>query len=71
MDFDTDGDGFDGSLELDYYGGWSGTFGSTDDWGVDVGYIYYDYPGDEGVEGDYQEDLPGSFSWRDLSMGVH
>ena len=52
VDFDSN-DGYDGSLELDYYGGWAGDI--TDNVGVNVGYLYYDYPGDNGAEGDYQE----------------
>jgi len=66
VDFDSN-DGFDGSLELDYYGGWAGSI--TDSIGIDVGYIYYDYPGDDGAEGDYQE-VYGSISLWDLSLGV-
>jgi uncharacterized protein (TIGR02001 family) len=31
-----------GNLEMDFYGGWKKTW---DDWGLDVGGIYYDYPG--------------------------
>ena len=31
-----------GNLEMDFYGGWKGSWG---DWGVDVGGIYYYYPG--------------------------
>jgi uncharacterized protein (TIGR02001 family) len=69
VDFDTNGPCCDGSLELDYYGGWSSSIGDTD-FGIDVGYIYYDYPGDSGDEGDYQEFYVGG-SWRDLSIGVH
>jgi uncharacterized protein (TIGR02001 family) len=58
-----------GSLELDYYAGWAGNIGDSDI-GIDVGYIYYDYPGDDGdVEGDYQE-VYTSISWKDLSVGV-
>ena len=69
VDFDTNGDGYDGSLELDYYGGWSSSIGDTN-FGIDIGYIYYDYPGDDGDEGDYQEFYVGG-SWRDLSLYVH
>ncbi|NCF16921.1 MAG: hypothetical protein GWP63_01670 [Haliea sp.] len=69
VDFDTNGDGYDGSLELDYYGGWASSIGDTD-FGIDVGYIYYDYPGDNGDEGDYQEFYIGG-SWRDLSLQVN
>ncbi|MEM6583978.1 MAG: TorF family putative porin [Pseudomonadota bacterium] len=69
VDFDTNGEGFDGSLELDYYGGWSSSIGDTD-FGIDVGYIYYDYPGDDGDEGDYQEFYVGG-SWKDFSIQVN
>ena len=31
-----------GNLEMDFYGGWKGSWG---DWGLDVGGIYYYYPG--------------------------
>jgi|SRR6185503_2371193 len=31
-----------GNIEMDFYGGWKGSFG---DFGVDVGAIYYMYPG--------------------------
>jgi uncharacterized protein (TIGR02001 family) len=31
-----------GNLEMDFYGGWKNTWG---DWGLDVGDIYYYYPG--------------------------
>ncbi len=70
VDFDlTSEDGLNGSLELDYYVGWSGNLGENSS--VDVGYLYYDYPGDSSVlEGDYQEVYLG-FSWYDLSVGVH
>lgn len=68
VDFDSN-EGYDGSLELDYYGGWSSAIGDTD-FGIDVGYIYYDYPGDNGSEGDYQE-VYVSGSWKDLSVSVN
>ena len=68
VDFDTNGDGFDGSLELDYYIGWASDIGDT---GVslDVGYLYYDYPGDDGAEGDYQE-LYASIGFWDATLGM-
>ena len=53
VDFDTNAVGFDGSLELDYYAGWASDL--NDNVGVDVGYMYYSYPGDDGPDGDYQE----------------
>src|SRR6185369_9235391 len=31
-----------GNIEMDFYGGWKK---SWDDWGLDVGFIYYYYPG--------------------------
>ena len=55
VDFDTDDGDFDGSLELDGYVGWAGDLGDSGNLGVDVGYMYYSYPGDEGEDGDYQE----------------
>ena len=68
VEFDSDGDDFNGSLELDYYAGWAMDIGENS--AIDVGYIYYDYPGDEGAEGDYQE-IYGSWSWRGLTLGLH
>jgi uncharacterized protein (TIGR02001 family) len=66
---DFDDDGSLGSLELDYYIGWSSDI--TENTSIDVGYLYYDYPGDDSdLEGDYQE-IYGSFSWRDLTVGIH
>jgi len=52
VDFDSN-DGYDGSLELDYYAGWAGDL--TDSVGVDVGFMVYTYPGDNGADGDYNE----------------
>ena len=60
---------YDGSLELDYYGGWSSAIGDTD-FGIDVGYIYYDYPGDNGADGDYRE-FYVSGSWKDIALSVN
>lgn len=72
VDFDCNDDdcgGYDGSLELDYYAGWSSSIGDTN-FGIDVGYIYYDYPGDNGDEGDYQEFYVAG-SWKDFSVSVN
>ncbi|MFK8048651.1 MAG: TorF family putative porin [Halioglobus sp.] len=66
VDFDTNGDGFDGSLELDYYVGWGGEI--SDSVGVDVGILYYSYPGDDGADGDYLE-FYGSVSIADGTLG--
>jgi len=66
---DFDDDGSLGSLELDYYIGWAGNIGDSD-FGIDIGYLYYDYPGDDGdSEGDYGE-FYGSVSYMDLAVGV-
>ena len=67
VDFDSVID-FNGSLELDFYGGWGTDIGENSS--IDLGYIYYWYPGDEGgVAGDYQE-IYFNYGWRDLSLGV-
>jgi hypothetical protein len=63
------GSGYDGSLELDYYAGWASDLGDSG-LGIDVGILYYDYPGDDDDEGDYWE-VYGSMSWNDLAVGVH
>lgn len=68
VDFDTNGDGYDGSLELDGYAGWASAIGDTD-FGIDVGYIYYAYPGDDDADGDYQE-VYVKGSWKDLTVGA-
>jgi uncharacterized protein (TIGR02001 family) len=68
VDFDTNGSGFDGSLELDYYIGWASDIGDTGV-SIDVGYLYYDYPGDDDVEGDYQE-LYASVGFWDVTLGM-
>ena len=67
VDFDSISD-FNGSLELDVYGGWGRDLGENSS--IDLGYIYYAYPGDDsGVEGDYQE-IYFNYGWRDLSLGI-
>jgi len=67
VDFDSN-DGYDGSLELDVYAGFGGSF--NDDWSYDVGGLYYAYPGDNGDDGDFFE-VYGSVSWKDLTVGVN
>lgn len=67
VDFDSTTD-FNGSLELDIYAGWGFDIGENSN--IDVGYIYYAYPGDDnGADGDYQE-FYVNYSWRDLSVGA-
>jgi uncharacterized protein (TIGR02001 family) len=63
------GAGSFGTMEIDYYAGWSGPIGDTD-FAIDVGYAYYQYPGDtQDPKGDYQE-FHITPSWKDLSLGV-
>lgn len=60
---------FADSLELDYYGGYSGEI--NEDLGYDVGVLYYDYPSDPSVtEGDFLE-FYGSVSWKGLTVGLN
>ena len=67
VDFDSAVD-FNGSLELDIYGGWGTDIGENSS--IDLGYIYYDYPGDDnGAVGDYQE-IYVNYGWKDLSLGL-
>lgn len=64
-----DGSGSYGTMEIDYYTGWAGPIGDTD-FAVDVGYAYYQYPGDTvDPTGDYDE-WHITPSWKDLSIGV-
>lgn len=67
VDFDSTTD-FNGSLELDVYGGWGTDIGENST--IDVGYIYYAYPGDDnGLEGNYQE-FYLNYGWKGLSLGA-
>ena len=70
VDFgDSNETGSYGYIESDYYAGWAHSIGDTD-CGVEVGYMYYDYPGDTvDPEGDYQEFYLGG-SWKDLALKV-
>lgn len=55
------------SLEMDFYGGYKGTFGG--DFGYDIGLLQYYYPGDVvagGTKADTLE-LYGALSWKWLS----
>ena len=70
VDFGSDNaTGSFGTMEIDYYAGWAGPVGDTD-FGIDVGYTYYQYPGDTvDPKGDYQEFYIKP-SWRDLTIGI-
>jgi len=57
----------DGNVETDWYGGWAKTWG---DWGLNVGALYYYYPGAKiATNGDKYDTLEGyaSVSWKWLS----
>lgn len=54
----------DGNLEMDFYGGWAKSFG---DFGVNVGALYYYYPGAKLANGDKYDTTEvyagGSWKW--------
>lgn len=58
---------FANSLELDYYGGYATDI--NDDVSIDVGYLYYDYPGSPDAD-DYAE-VYASVGFKDLTVGVN
>jgi len=61
----SEGAGYPGSnLEMDFYGGWKKSFG---DFGVDIGAIYYWYPGTDNPKIDNKEIYLGG-SWKMLSL---
>jgi uncharacterized protein (TIGR02001 family) len=59
----------DGNLETDLYGGWAKTWG---DWGVNVGGLYYYYPGAKLPNGDKYDTFEGygGVSWKWISAKV-
>jgi len=57
----------DASTEMDYYGGFSGTFGCTS-CSYKIGFIYYDYDGDPGL--DYIEGA-ASVTYGGLTVGLN
>lgn len=56
-----------GALELDVYGGWTGSL--TDSIDVDLGYLYYAYPRDSDLDADYYE-FYGKLTWVGITFGV-
>jgi uncharacterized protein (TIGR02001 family) len=60
--------GLNGGIELDYYAGFASDL--SDSVSFDIGYIYYDYPQDEGLLGDYGE-IYGSLSFGDFGIGMN
>jgi uncharacterized protein (TIGR02001 family) len=59
----------DGNLESDWYGGWAKTWG---DWGVNIGGLYYYYPGAKLPNGDKYDTFEGygSVSWKWISAKI-
>jgi uncharacterized protein (TIGR02001 family) len=51
------------SIEMDFYGGWKGSFG---DFGVDVGTIYYYYPGAKlpGIDSNGNSNFTTAYNWE-------
>ena len=63
------GAGSYGTMEIDYYAGWSSAIGDTD-FAIDVGTMYYQYPGDTtNPDGDYAEFYVKP-SWKDFTLGA-
>lgn len=60
VDFDSET-----SVELDVYAGWAKSFG---DFGLDVGYLHYDYPGESSLNTD---EIYVKGSWKWLSAGYY
>ncbi len=62
--------GFDGSVEIDIYAGFGGSF--TEDFGYDVGVLAYMYP-DDGQGGNPDSsfnEIYGSLSFKDFTLGL-
>ena len=56
------------SLEWDFYGGWK--YAINDDWGTDIGLLYYYYPGSyvSGVTKPDTTEIYGAISWKWVSL---
>jgi uncharacterized protein (TIGR02001 family) len=56
------------SLEWDFYGGWK--YAINDDWGTDIGLLYYYYPGSyvDGVTKPDTTEIYGAISWKWVSL---
>jgi len=57
-----------GTIELDWYGGW--TRDLSENSGIDVGVFYYGYPEDDADPGLDFVEIYGSYSFQDLTLGV-
>lgn len=60
------------SLEWDFYGGYKANFPGSEDWGYDVGTLYYYYPGSRnpGVVNADSWEIYGAINWKWLSAKV-
>lgn len=58
----------DSSLEMDFYGGYKGSFAT--DFSYDVGALYYYYPGDvvAGTKNTNSAEVYGSLGWKFISL---
>ncbi len=59
---------FDGSIEIDIYAGYGGEF--SEDLGFDIGVLHYGYPNDAGPNDSSFDEIYGSLSYQDLTVGV-
>ncbi len=59
---------FDGSVEIDVYAGLSGQFSESLEF--DIGVLHYDYPNDAGPNDSSFEEIYGSLSYQDLTLGL-
>ena len=57
-----------GTIELDWYGGW--TTDLTENSGIDIGIFYYGYPEDDAEPGLDFVEFYGSYSYQDLTLGL-
>jgi uncharacterized protein (TIGR02001 family) len=59
---------FDGSVEIDVYAGFAGDV--NEDIGFDIGVLHYDYPNNAGPNDSNFDEIYGSLSYRDLTVGA-
>jgi uncharacterized protein (TIGR02001 family) len=59
---------FDGSVEIDIYAGFAGEFSEAV--GFDVGVLRYEYPNDLGVNHSSFNEVYGSVSFKDVTLGL-
>ena len=57
-----------GTIELDWYGGWTREL--SDSSAIDVSFIYYGYPEDDANPGLDFVEFAGSYSYEDLTLGA-